>query len=162
MEGRFRNADTLIIHTQMTLTHGVALMYSYNAQDAMQLNVPVSITRFSYLHWKDPVWYPDGNYMDVRYGGQSLPSIQLLTGSYVVDGGPDTVSKPDQVAFAGGLVQDSTINMIRVSFGDGASMLVKVENHAYLTARYDAGDVVRVEALDVNGNVRQSYMPSER
>jgi hypothetical protein len=140
----------LRVRTQVSLSSGVALLYTYSA---LQDGQPVEIVRFSYLDWRDPVWYPDGDQFDIYSDNQPLSPVQFLMGTYVVNGGPDTPARPDTVVFAGGLVHDPAVQQVRVVFNDGSQDVVAVEQGAYLVAKLDVERVLRIEALDSSGTV---------
>jgi hypothetical protein len=141
---------TPTIRRQVALKSGVALLYTYETLRDQQR---VTITRFSYLDWRDPVWYPDGDQAASQPPAAPLPPLQMLSGTFVVNGGPDTPEKPDSVTFAGGLVHDPTIGQVRVTFSDGSHQIASIEQGAYLAAKLDVERVLRIEALDQWGRL---------
>jgi len=142
------------VRRTVPLASGVALLYTYDAQADDQL---LAVTHLSYLDWRDPVWYPDGSQYDAREAGEPMPPVQFLTGSYVVNGGPDTPETPDWVTFAGGLVQDGAVRSVAVTFSDGSQEIVFVEQGAYLAAKLDVDGVARIEARDGQGSVLHAW-----
>jgi hypothetical protein len=148
-----RALSTPVVRRTVPLTSGVALLYTYEAQGNDQL---LEVTHLSYLDRRAPVWYPDGSQYDARNVDEPTPPVQFLTGSYVVNGGPDTPETPDRVTFAGGLVHDAA-QSVAVTFSDGSQEIVFVEQRAYLAAKLDVDGVVQIEARDAHGTMLHAW-----